>query len=299
MMTKINLIIIFCFVSFYALVQEYVSLPTQNASWQINAVAMMDNLPLNPFALNGDTLIGVKMYKKIVQSNDSTMNFLNNSTYYSAVREEAKKWFFIPQGDTQEYLLYDFNLNLNDTIHISNPYIGSEIDFTISEIDSIDLLGVYHKRFKIVGLEQAFGWSEYWIEGVGSTNGLFYSGTQTIDFGYYLVCFHLNEDLIYINSNDNSCYVKYLGLTNNTYKIKRVEVFPNPATDQLTFQYENDVNQELTFKVYSLVGELFFTNKILEGKSKKIDVSNLDSGAYFYEILIENSIIQHGKFEKL
>lgn len=297
-MNKISIILTFSFTQLFVFAQDYISFPLQNAIWQINTVGMSSNIPLNPFGLGGDTIIGSLSYKKIVQSNDSTMNFINNSTYYSAVREDSKKWYFIRQGDVQEYLLYDYNLDLNDTIHISNPYIGSEIDFTISQIDSIELLGVFHKRFKIVGLEQAFGWSEYWIEGIGSTSGLFYSGTQTIDFGYYLVCFHKDEDLIYMNSNESSCYIKDLGLTKNTDKIKSIEVFPNPATDQLTIQNEDFTNQELIFKVYSLLGEVILLNEIIEGKIKQIDISNLDSGLYFYEVLRAKSVIQHGNFQK-
>ena len=60
--------------------------------------------------LNGDTVINSLNYKKIFE----------NSLYAGALREDNKIIYFIPGNSLTEYLLYNFNLTVGDSI--INPF---------------------------------------------------------------------------------------------------------------------------------------------------------------------------------
>lgn len=68
-----------------------------------------------------------------------------------------------------------------------------------------------------------------------------------------------------------------------------IEVFPNPATDQLTVQFKGTLSGEYTINLVNNLGKTVIHIPhviIFENNSKTIDIKNLDAGVYF--LIIEN-----------
>ncbi len=59
-------------------------------------------------------------------------------------------------------------------------------------------------------------------------------------------------------------------------------IYPNPAFDQVTVQYEGN-SENVTLNIYSLMGALVHESKILPGDTK-IDILSLEPGLYIAEI---------------
>jgi len=155
------------------------------------------------YRLKGDTIINSISYQKIIRTNfkvvcsvDSTaelFGFLRNDT-------ESHKVYYRDGYQTEEKLLYDFNLKVGDTLKGSvflylNP-------FTVSAIDSILINNNYHKRYSIKLREVLM--DEYLIEGVGTTVGLLERVSEFWPF-YELRCFSQHGQLGYLNPRVTDC----------------------------------------------------------------------------------------------
>jgi hypothetical protein len=76
-------------------------------------------------------------------------------------------------------------------------------------------------------------------------------------------------------------------------KETKLSVYPNPASNQITFEFNNNPqNSEL--QIYNSIGKLVFSKKLMDTKTN-INTSKLSSGIYLYRI-ISNEISETGKF---
>lgn len=61
-------------------------------------------------------------------------------------------------------------------------------------------------------------------------------------------------------------------------------IFPNPATSQITIQFQNEVQNEM-LTIYSISGQKVFQDKVAaENKQFQVNTSHLQSGIYFVEV---------------
>lgn len=221
-----------------------------NRVWTIASIGMGNYFENKTYSTLNDTIINSKNYKAIYQSNDSLFN-IYDSEYFCSYRTDNQKWYFVPKGQNDEYLLYDFNLEVNDTVLINNPWAIGETELIAVEIDSIKLNEVYHKRIAIMykHLPSSNPYIlEHWIEGFGCTNGLFYSGFTFMDIGYQLLCYHENNVLIYLNSPNNFCGYITTGLSQNAVN-KKINIYPNPACDVLYIENNIEINRVDIFDI--------------------------------------------------
>lgn len=77
-------------------------------------------------------------------------------------------------------------------------------------------------------------------------------------------------------------------LSTNTFNSLAFDMFPNPATEQLTIQLPNDSNSAKV-EVYNYLGQLAFTENISPSKNKVV-ISNLSSGMYLLKVISEDKI---------
>jgi hypothetical protein len=179
-------------IPFSANAQVYHPLVDSGATWSREATEC-DGLSQSceyrggKFFLMGDTLIESLQYKLLFfQSTyyyfymngfpptENGWNFLEEPTTIGALREDSSRKIRFrlfpnnfPYGNCplsltadKDTILYDFNLQLGDTLISSSSYP------VVFEIDSIQLLnGEWRKRY-------VSNSGEAWIEGIGSTNGL-------------------------------------------------------------------------------------------------------------------------------
>ena len=74
--------------------------------------------------------------------------------------------------------------------------------------------------------------------------------------------------------------------------IVETNVFPNPASDKITFTFEKEVQADLN--IYSNDGQLVIST-IVEGFNKEVDLNDLASGTYYYALYEKSKKISSGK----
>lgn len=155
--------------------QEYIHFPDSNAIWSEVFISQQPfYTETYQYGMIGDTLINSIIYHKIYRLND-TIYPLNPGQYCGAIREDSEKRIFLygsectPFGlGQEEVLLYDFSKSVGDTVFVGIDGIGPAGYLIINTIDSILIENNYRKTFHFTTLEDVF-----WIEGIGSTRGLF------------------------------------------------------------------------------------------------------------------------------
>ena len=150
--------------------QSYFQLLDSGKVWIEQVYSFGNPAGKSDFFLNGDTIINNTAYKKIFQNIDDP--WPPPPTYSAACREDTgnKRVYIVPSGDTIEYLLYDFSVNAGDTVSFYKTWGGEQQTRIIAVIDTIMINGNCVKRFKLNGC--VLGIPDYWIEGIGSENGL-------------------------------------------------------------------------------------------------------------------------------
>jgi hypothetical protein len=191
-------------------------------------------------------------------------------------------WYFIPDGDSIEYLLYDFNASVGEKITLNNPWAVGEVDAYVTSKDSILIDGAYKSRLGIGARPNEF-W-EYWIEDVGCLGGLFYSCFFIFDTGFELTCTYLYDEFQY-----NLGYHEYCGCFKSTSVITKsigpdVSIFPNPSSGLLSIQ--NKTEEPVRIYFYSSEGRIIELVELPNNSRKSIEMNH--QGAVFVNIVGEN-----------
>ena len=282
---------------------QYVPFPTGNTVWsEYYKSAEQQSYPwiytyYDKIAMTGeDTTINGKVYKKLYTFNDSVFN-INNATYLGGIREENKKIYYY--GDTiheykpffsfQEVLLYDFTLNIEDTLpsalNFYCNFLAYDPPLIVSEIDTVLLGNKLRKVFKFYN-EPGISW----IEGIGSIKGLlFYTSNLHVtgsDPNGTLICFKQNDTIIYFNNNYSECMP--LNINENNVMNENIVVSPNPATNYLTIK--SGIIQPFTFQLYNMQGTALLAGKTSNTQTE-LNVANLPRGLYVLKIITNNQSV--------
>lgn len=251
------------------------TLPDSTATWTIASIGWGSYFANETFVITGDTTINSTIYKAIYTTKDSIYNPAISS-YFCAVREVNDKWFFIPADSTKEFMLYDFDIEIGDTVEINNPWMEGEMELIVFKVDSVELNGSYYKKFDLgyMVTQEKHYISDYWIKGIGSTQGIYQSGFRLVDAGYQLLCFHRNDTLVYLDSPDGTCGFLSTGIRANS-SVPDIKISPNPVFDQLSVIS----NHSLIIEIYDSAGK-----KVISSDRKQIDVSFLLNGIYIVKI---------------
>lgn len=247
-----------------------------SATWTIASIGWGSYWSNETYMIVGDTSINSIDYKNIYQTKDSIFDPIN-STYFCSIRESGQKWYIVSEIDSIEHILYDFNIQIGDTVTSYNLYLQEYLEQIVSNVDSIELNGNKYKNIELRALTRSF--VENWIEGIGSTNGFYVPAHHVYDAGFQLLCFHRNDSLIYLNSPDGTCgYIK-VG-KENLLLDSEIKISPNPVTNILNIESNND--QRIT--IYDSTGK-----KVLSSNNKQIDISIFKRGVYEVKIFDNNN----------
>ncbi len=150
--------------------------------------------------------------------------------YIGALRENIieRRVYFLAAGETEESLLYDFSLEVGDTLIGYISEFGFE-PLIVSAVDSVLIGSNYRKRWIIPVDGSDIEYSIRYIESIGGLHGLvqpdpfFYLHSPVTD----LICYSNGDGLIYPDG-DESCMI--ITHSTNEFAAKQgIEVFPNPA----------------------------------------------------------------------
>lgn len=237
-MNRISLSIILFLISFACFAQvEYLDATSRWSETGGYFSAPFSGSMTYGYFLNGDTLISGTSYHKVQRTGvDSTFMMIPNppysqfagansmDAYMGGIREDMpnKSWYVIFQGQSSEQLLYDFDIAVGDTI--SGTFGDCSANTVVSAIDQVLVNGLQRNRFHLNNSPK------YFVEGVGTSSGLFGYLCQFIESGTCLETYYLGQDSLIVDG----CTPVIAGLGSNKGTKLNIQVFPNPASDRIT-----------------------------------------------------------------
>jgi hypothetical protein len=265
-------------------VQAQFPFPTDNATW-VNTMYTMVGPPPVPtwelttahnYCVNGtDTVINTIAYTKLERCTGG---------YKGAVREDAGRVYYVPGGEAQEYLLYDFTLEAGESAVVyyeptTEPETGMTQEVTVSNVDVSALLGGRKLQYLQDGAT--------WVEGIGPTWGLFTEPwTNVSNYRIEMECMSQADTVRFPEPAlvSGSCAlvmgVSKLG-TNS------LDLYPNPTTDGRVIVSGLETEGALRITVTSSDGRIVLTELAARKDRVTLDLGSLPSGMYFVEVLGE------------
>ena len=179
---------------------------------------------------------------------------------YGFIKEEENKYYMRNLAG-EEGLVYDFTVNIGDTVIVDNPFGFMLLEATIINIDSvfIEPANEYRKRITLFEYEN-FGFEEQWVEGIGSVAGITQSGwDMTVITGgndFTLLCYYQEDEIWYKTDLYSLCFYPIVAVPLNNQKADKITLFPNPVKEcsYLILDYAN--KQNLTIKIFNSSGNL-------------------------------------------
>ncbi len=165
------------------------------------------------YSFVGDTLINGETYQRLYRTTSMLTFDIDSAEYVAAMRENSRQVFIVPQNESSEALYLDYSLDVGDitTVYTPTDFITTvpSLEVEVVEKDSVLLEnGEYRNRIRVQYDCNSFNYSEYWIEGVGSTAGIFRSLEECYiaDIGFNsMICYEDKGSLIYKINGALSC----------------------------------------------------------------------------------------------
>lgn len=252
----------------------------------------------NIYKVEGDTMINQDNFKILYHSYEE---FPVNWTKHGYIREFEKRVYYSPYSEydtvfQEPGMVYDFDVELHDTLTITSYAYNfpNELEIIISAIDTILIDDDYRRKIYYTCGDWSYD-GNFWIEGIGSNNGL-------IEPGFYcyivcptieLLCVKEDENVIYHNEYYEGCYI--VGLSENYILEKKFLVYPNPAKDDIFITMIGNEIDEFTFILYDLKSEVILQKNIKKYNQIRVDIANLKAGLYLYRITNNKKLLQNGK----
>ena len=180
----------------------------------------------------------------------------------------ANKVFAIVYPDTNEVVLYDYNLQIGDTFKMSNS--SGNYEHVVTQIDSTTINNISHRIFKLMGINAAY---DYWIiEGIGSTASPLHPSLPVIPIlsqhSWFLSCFSNSSIQSQLSSNPTNFINTSNGctLSTNDIDIKNSEIVVSPqpaflnAVIKLPYLFKEG-NVSITNKLGQKIYQSTFTQK--------------------------------------
>lgn len=270
------------------------------SKWRINSVGLSLTAPCwtqgkYVVEIVGDTMIGAYSYKKMVHHGSITELPINPqpgvfcnppttfSAHYGFVRQENKKLYSYDGMNLQDTLLYDFDLQVGDTL--PQTIINSDTAITVTAITNFQ---VGNETRSVFELSTNLGIAEKWMEGIGHNKGLLGHMQPFEFFESDLICYSRNDTTYYDNGIDGC------DLNVGTMELQAnidLKAYPNPSTDFVTI-YSDRLSEIQSIKAIDVNGkqqELTFA--LLAKNEAQLNVKNLTTGNFFLRIKLKNGQI--------
>jgi hypothetical protein len=264
-----------------------------------------------------DTIIGTKNYKKCIDSNKNHNQYTgwHFSQDTSYLREDSSKKVFLWEANG-EYMLYNFSLQINDYFITYNDRTDTTNSVSnywqVTNIDSIIIGSEYRKRFTLSCMKVIYQsgdtmWgplnTDIWIEGIGSTYGLFdrvYPGTTGWD-GESLSCFFEDGILIYNSDIYNNMHPItqsfFSGDCLSTITNITTSSYPNNSISFINgYLFLNlPDNKKYIVSIYNSIGQNILTKEIEGNTSIDLNNKGINNDILFYKLKSDNEFIKTGK----
>ena len=207
------------------------------------------------------------------------------------------------------------NLNNGDTVILfsTDTLVSFIVPATVKNNSTKSIsIKVKKTELSIVnGSENYFCWYQCYIPSifVSPDSILFSPGTTNTNFsgdykshGYRGASYIMYTFFDMHNTNDSIAFVaKYVagsgvGIENAQAKAKVSNIYPNPARNTISLNYDLNGAQYAQFEIYNILGSLVKTIEIEETSGLlNIDVTDLNNGVYFYSFIVNDKVITSKK----
>lgn len=299
-----NPVLTLIFVSALSLVQAqaYVPFPDSNAIWSEVLTDMQPfEMETYQYGISGDTLFNSTWYKKVYLLND-TVYPLVLGQYCAAIREDNQKRIYVidcqccfqPIYNDEEVILYDFSKSVGDTVFVGVDGYGPADYYIIDYTDSILIDGRYRKTFHFVN----YDYVEYWIEGIGSTRGLFSPVTPETNgsLKWELICFNQDGIVKYLNPAYTSCFPILTEINEQVTFEDPAILYPNPVTNVSIIDLSRSDQEFTSLEIYNGLGKKIREMPLNGSKSVQISIAGYEPGIYFYKLMGKNLEVYSDKF---
>lgn len=283
----------------------------------------------NNFKAVSDTLIDSLNYHKVF----SDLATGPSGLYYGAIREDSlhEKVYFIPADSSNEILINDFSLNLNDSIYLdfTRNFFGTLLDgyYIVDSVASISIRGGNRKYIRLTNplnplVDGVKPHKLVWIESVGEIHNPFYLfATDQPTYGPLTYsCNNFIETSVMKHSIDTSvnyvdmCAVTYIyatvytdtctlgywgGIQENIFSLIDLSVYPNPSNGtSINVYLNNEINAKaLTLVIVNTAGEVIQqVNPKLESNTIQLNLKNVENGIYNVLLYNEKRVIGVERF---
>ena len=293
--------------------QTYFPLPTSNAQWNCSYAqgwfsgpnSGVDGYEMS-YIITGDTLIGGITYSKLNKSVNYTVNeYYSGVHFYSSTYEGIsyagcfrndsinQRVYYMPVDSSNEKLLYDFSLQVGDTVGDwwNSDYNPLMYTIIVESEDSILVNGTYRRRLKLTETANDPG---YLIEGIGSTFGLLNPLAYFENIGS-LDCFSVNGQTLFPDGSSPCMLVDQI---NDLTPSSTFSIHPNPAKEFIYLNVPVKTTPS-SYEITDCTGKIIQTGRVLiqSENEQSINISNLPAGFYFLSV-INDTETQASRFMK-
>ncbi|MCB9364829.1 MAG: T9SS type A sorting domain-containing protein [Flavobacteriales bacterium] len=241
------------------------------------------------YANTGDSIINNETWTKIGSTQDSSLSLVNYNNL-GMTKVYQNYILFIEQGATSIDTIYNFNINIGDSI-LYNFNSSLPTYLYLDSIDSTLINGFYHKVFYFNNVDFPLCCSvkEVWIEGIGSLHGpLFPFYPKILEIESYnegndLSCFTQDDISTWNHPDYNNCYINIVLNIDQNSLSKNILFYPNPTKGFLTIDIRH-IYKNINIKITNIVGQEVLTKTFSNTNKIPINIQEQEDGIYFIHI---------------
>lgn len=301
--------------------QTYIPFPAAqtNAVWTVSLYGKEAYCKDFDLFTNGDTIINGKQYvivgsrghyqpwystgigsgycNNIGSNGIPGYTWLNGREY--AYREDSTRkiyWRKIESMtvDTTEVLLYDFNLQVGDSVKgfHANMYNSGTIP-VVSSVDSVLIDNNWRKRINFTTEFDSTEGCFYFIEGIGSNSGLL-NWQKCPEFEAYinLTCYKVEGVKMFpLNGGDCSDHSYITSVSEKPFNNESTSVYPNPVNNMITISIVG-IDKYCQLNIYNQTGQILKTIQ-LQDINSTLNIEDLIPGIYIFEVKGNANVSQH------
>lgn len=274
-----------------------------------------------------DTVMNALTYKIVNSMQDGNPT----PCTYGYMREDtaARKVFFVNNNFDPEILLYDFSMQIGDTMTVNfmqQGYIFYNGLYTLDSITQVHINAGWRRAFHLNNHAQSASHTLTWVESMGNYYDAFY---QNANYGsgnfipfascsefpheniQFMTCFdHMSkvyyDSCAYHNAVTNMCfytqdtcnYYDICGSVKEISSVSSMDIFPNPSCGKTTLSLEIKHADDFSVRVWDISGKEMIKEiplgMLMAGEKKiDLDLSSLSNGFYLVELkTAEGSVYQ-------
>jgi hypothetical protein len=273
---QLILLFVLCLSFHIGTAQPYISLIGETNQWR--TVSCLNGCVTDVYYTAGDTLVDGNVYRIL-----DGFHYIQGDFLMREDVQEKVVYMKLLGGHSiiDEFPLYDFSIDVGDTVSVYNPRgplpeNGGE--FVLDSIVLRPLENDDHRFFYLHAVAPSISLSEVtvWVEGIGSLSLINTPGASPTESDH-LGCAFKNGQLLY--SDTDSIYSCGALSIAETSKKSSLKAYPNPTSGLVNLSYSGDYTPQ-SINLISLEG------KQIESYTWKeqLDLTHIPTGFYFIQI---------------